>query len=51
MLKKEDSTVINIKDKRHSKEVITTLECIRTKLKIYKCTPSNGLAIFSGYCI
>jgi peptide chain release factor subunit 1 len=51
MLNKENSTAVNIKDKRNSKEVLTTLESIKTKLKTYKKTPSNGLAIFAGYCI
>lgn len=44
----EKSTASNIKSKNTRKAVLDSLERISRQLKLYKATPKNGLAIFSG---
>ncbi|MEM2956329.1 MAG: peptide chain release factor aRF-1 [Candidatus Pacearchaeota archaeon] len=44
----EKSTAVNIKSKNTRKSVLDALERITRQLKLYKETPKNGLAIFSG---
>src|SRR3989338_3290646 len=44
----ERSTAENIKSKQTRTAVVTALEMIVRKLKDYKQTPPNGLAIFCG---
>ncbi len=47
-LSEEQHTASNIKDKRTRQNVQDSLERIIRKLKLYKKTPENGLAIFAG---
>ena len=47
-IKNEQGTAINIKSKTVRKNVVGALERIVQHLKIYKKTPENGLALFSG---
>jgi peptide chain release factor subunit 1 len=47
-LKNEQGTAINIKSKSTKKNVLGALERIIQHLRIYKKTPENGLALFSG---
>lgn len=51
MLTRELSTATNIKDKNNRKEVLETLNRILERLRTYRQTPRNGLAIYAGYCI
>jgi len=44
----EKSTASNIKSKNTRKAVLDALERISRQLKLYKETPKNGLALFSG---
>lgn len=47
-LSEEQHTATNIKDKRTRQNVQDSLEKIIRRLKLYKKTPENGLAIFAG---
>ena len=47
-IRQEQSTAQNIKSKAVRKNVMSALERILQHLKLYKSTPSNGLAVFSG---
>ena len=47
-LSEEQHTATNIKDKRTRQNVQDSLERIIRRLKLYKKTPENGLAIFAG---
>ena len=47
-LKQEQGTANNIKSAITRKNVIDALERMIQKLKLYKRTPQNGLAVFSG---
>ena len=47
-LKDEQGTASNIKSKTTRKNVVTALEKVVQHLKIFKETPANGLAVFSG---
>lgn len=47
-LSAEASTAENIKSKQTRTAVVTALETIMRKLKEYKQTPPNGLALFAG---
>jgi peptide subunit release factor 1 (eRF1)/intein/homing endonuclease len=47
-LKEEQGTASNIKDKRTRTNVIDSLEKMIRHLRLFKKTPDNGLAIFSG---
>src|SRR3989344_3710807 len=47
-LSAEASTAENIKSKQTRTAVVTALETISRKLKEYKQTPPNGLALFCG---
>lgn len=47
-LKEEQGTASNIKDKRTKQNVIDSLERMIRHLRLFKKTPENGLAIFSG---
>jgi len=44
----EKSTAVNIKSKNTRKAVMDALERITRQLRLYKGTPKNGLAVFSG---
>ena len=44
----EKSTAVNIKSKNTRKSVLDALERITRQLRLYKGTPKNGLAVFSG---
>lgn len=44
----EQGTASNIKDKTTRTHVIDSLEKMIRHLRLYKCTPPNGLAVFSG---
>ena len=47
-LSEEQHNATNIKDKRTRQNVQDSLERIIRRLKLYKKTPENGLAIFAG---
>ena len=47
-LKEEQGTASNIKDKRTRTNVIDSLEKMIRHLRLFKKTPENGLAVFSG---
>jgi len=47
-IRQEQSTAQNIKSKAVRKNVMSALERILQHLKLYKGTPRNGLAVFSG---
>jgi peptide subunit release factor 1 (eRF1) len=47
-LQQEQGTASNIKDKNTQTKVIDSLERMIRHLRLYKNTPENGLAIFSG---
>jgi len=47
-LKNEQGTAENIKSKSTRKNVVDALEKVIQHLKLYKKTPENGLAVFSG---
>ncbi|MBS3133693.1 peptide chain release factor aRF-1 [Candidatus Woesearchaeota archaeon] len=47
-LQQEQGTAENIKDKINRKRVIDSLEKMIRHLKLFKVTPKNGLAVFSG---
>ncbi|MFH0752507.1 MAG: peptide chain release factor aRF-1 [archaeon] len=47
-LQQEQGTAVNIKDKTTRQSVIDSLERMIRNLKLFKATPPNGLAIFSG---
>jgi peptide chain release factor subunit 1 len=47
-IRSEQSTAQNIKSKTVRKNVMSALERITQHIKLYKQTPDNGLAIFSG---
>ncbi len=47
-LQQEQGTAENIKSKTTKKNVISALEKMIQHLRIYKKTPENGLAVFSG---
>ena len=47
-IRNEQGTAANIKSKAVRKNVMAALEKILQHLKLYKVTPQNGLAIFSG---
>ena len=47
-LAQEQGTAVNIKDKTTQKHVIDSLERMIRHLRMYKKTPENGLAAFSG---
>ena len=47
-LAQEQGTASNIKDKTTQKHVIDSLEKMIRHLKLFKGTPPNGLAVFSG---
>ena len=47
-LQQEQGTATNIKDKTTQKHVIDSLERMIRHLRLYKKTPENGLAAFSG---
>lgn len=47
-LLQEQGTAVNIKDARTRKNVIDSLERAVRHLRLYKQTPQNGLALFSG---
>ena len=47
-LSQEQGTATNIKDKTTQKHVIASLERMIRHLRLYKQTPENGLAAFSG---
>lgn len=47
-LQQEQGTAANIKDKTTQQHVIDSLERMIRQLRLYKRTPENGLAIFSG---
>ena len=47
-LKQEQGTAENIKSKENRKRVIDSLERMIRHLKLFKKTPENGLAVFSG---
>jgi peptide chain release factor subunit 1 len=44
----EQGTASNIKDKKTRENVITSLEKMIRHLRLFKRTPANGLAVFSG---
>jgi len=47
-LQQEQGTAANIKDKTTQKHVIDALERMIRHLRLFKSTPPNGLAVFSG---
>src|SRR3989344_6020251 len=47
-VKEEQGTASNIKDKTTRNNVIDALERIIRHLRLFKKTPDNGLAVFSG---
>src|SRR3989338_5739289 len=47
-LEQEQGTATNIKDKNNRQRVIDSLEKMIRHLRLYKRTPENGLAAFSG---
>lgn len=47
-LDQEKSTASNIKDKTNRKNVVDALERMIRHLRLFKTTPPNGLAVFSG---
>ena len=47
-LKEEQGTASNIKDKRTRENVKNSLERMIRHLRLFKKTPDNGLAVFSG---
>ncbi len=47
-LMQEQGTATNIKDKTTQKHVIDSLERMIRHLRLFKATPENGLAVFSG---
>ncbi|HII16256.1 MAG TPA: helix-turn-helix domain-containing protein [Nanoarchaeota archaeon] len=47
-LSQEQGTASNIKDKTTRTHVTDSLERMIRHLRLYKCTPPNGLAVFSG---
>ncbi len=47
-LMQEQGTASNIKDKTTQKHVIDSLEKMIRHLRLFKATPKNGLAVFSG---
>ena len=47
-LQQEQGTAENIKDKRNRQRVIDSLERMIRHLRLFKQTPKNGLAAFSG---
>jgi peptide subunit release factor 1 (eRF1) len=47
-LQQEQGTASNIKDKNTQQKVIDSLERMIRHLRLYKNTPKNGLAVFSG---
>ena len=47
-LKEEQGTASNIKDKRTRENVKNSLERMIRHLRLFKKTPENGLAVFSG---
>lgn len=47
-IKNEQGTAINIKSKTVRKNVLSALERVVQNLKLYRQTPPNGLAVFSG---
>jgi len=47
-LQQEQGTAVNIKDARTRKNVIDSLERAIRQLRLYKRTPTNGLAVFAG---
>jgi len=47
-IEQEKSTAVNIKSKNTRKNVMDALERISRHLKLFKATPKNGLAVFSG---
>ncbi len=47
-LQQEQGTAENIKDKNNRQRVINSLEKMIRHLKLFKQTPKNGLAVFSG---
>lgn len=47
-LSEEQGTATNIKSKTTQKNVISALERMIQHLKLFKSTPQNGLAVFSG---
>ena len=47
-LAQEQGTASNIKDKRTRENVISSLDRMIRHLRLFKKTPENGLAIFSG---
>jgi peptide chain release factor subunit 1 len=47
-LKEEQGTASNIKDKKTRQNVIDSLERMIRHLRLFKKTPENGLAVFSG---
>lgn len=47
-LAQEQGTAVNIKDKNNRKNVIDALERMIRHLRLFKQTPPNGLAVFSG---
>ncbi|MCK4968036.1 MAG: peptide chain release factor aRF-1, partial [Candidatus Aenigmarchaeota archaeon] len=48
LIANEQGTAVNIKSKSTRKNVMTALERVGQKLKIYNQTPKNGLIIFCG---
>lgn len=47
-ISQEQGTASNIKDKTTRTHVTDSLERMIRHLRLYKCTPPNGLAVFSG---
>ena len=47
-IEQEKSTAVNIKSKNTRKNVMDALERISRHIRLFKETPKNGLAIFSG---
>lgn len=47
-LQDEQNTAMNIKSKENRKRVMSSLERMIRHLKLFKQTPKNGLAVFSG---
>src|SRR3989344_5295577 len=47
-LQQEQGTAVNIKDKTNRQNVVDSLERMIRHLRLFKSTPPNGLAVFSG---
>ncbi len=47
-LQQEQGTAVNIKDKTNRQNVVDSLERMIRHLRLFKATPPNGLAVYSG---